>query len=88
MLEFQLQHDLFSRPQRTVWALGFPGGIVVNNLPASAGDPRDRGFRPWVEKIPGVGNGNPLQYSCLERIPLTEEPDGLQSTGSQRVGPN
>ena len=23
-------------------------------------------FAPWVRKIPGVGNGNPLQYSCLE----------------------
>ena len=42
-------------------------------------------FDPWVEKIPGVGNGNPLQYSCL-KIPWTEEPGGLQSVGSQRVG--
>ena len=33
----------------------------------------------------GEGNGNPLQYSCLE-IPWTEEPGGLQSMGSQRVG--
>jgi len=33
----------------------------------------------------GEGNGNPLQYSCLEN-PMTEEPGGLQSTGSQRVG--
>ena len=32
----------------------------------------------------GVGNGNPLQYSCLEN-PI-EEPGGLQSMGSQRVG--
>ena len=23
-------------------------------------------FNPWVRKIPGKGNGNPLQYSCLE----------------------
>ena len=30
----------------------------------------------------GEGNGNPLQYPCLE-IPWTEEPGGLQSTGSQ-----
>ena len=35
---------------------------------------------------PGEGNGNPLQYSCLENsIPWTEEPGGLQSIGSQRV---
>ena len=35
--------------------------------------------------ILGEGNDNPLQYSCLE-IPWTEEPGGLQATGSQRVG--
>ena len=33
----------------------------------------------------GEGNGNPLQYSCLEN-PWREEPGGLQSMGSQRVG--
>ena len=33
----------------------------------------------------GEGNGNPLQYSCLE-IPWVEEPGGLQSMGSLRVG--
>jgi len=27
---------------------------------------RRHGFDPWVGKIPGVGNGKPLQYSCLE----------------------
>ena len=31
---------------------------------------------------PGEGNGNPLQYSCLEN-PWTEEPGGLQSMGLQ-----
>ena len=45
--------------------LGFPGGSVVKNPPASAGDAR-REFNPWVRKIPGEGNGNPRQYSCLE----------------------
>ena len=33
----------------------------------------------------GEGNGTPLQYSCLEN-PWTEEPGGLQSMGSLRVG--
>ena len=33
----------------------------------------------------GEGNGNPLQYSCLEN-PGTEEPSGLPSMGSHRVG--
>ena len=35
-------------------------------------------------RSPGEGNGNPLQYSCLE-IPWTEELGRLQSMGSQRV---
>ena len=44
----------------------------------------------WVQSLnqedsPREGNGNPLQYSCW-KIPWTEEPAGLQSMGSQRVG--
>ena len=39
----------------------FPGGSLVKNLPAYAGD-----ADPWVRKIPKEGNGNLLQYSCLE----------------------
>ena len=35
---------------------------MVKNLPAV----RETGFDPWVGKSPGEGNGNPLQYSCLE----------------------
>ena len=37
--------------------------LAIKKLPANAGDARD-GFSPWVGKIPGGGNGNPLQYSC------------------------
>ena len=49
------------------WDLqGFQGGSVVKNSPANVGDARDTGFIPGSEKIPGEGNGNPLQYSCLE----------------------
>ena len=44
---------------------GFPGGSVVKNLPANAGDARDSGSLPWVRKSPGGGNGNLLQYFCL-----------------------
>ena len=40
--------------------------LVVKNLPANAGDARDVGSIPDSERSPGVGNGNPLQYSCLE----------------------
>ena len=44
---------------------GFPGGSVVNNPPASVGEERDAVLIPGLERSPGVGNGNPLQYSCL-----------------------
>ena len=48
---------------------GFPGGSVVKNQSANAGDVRDVGLIPGLGRSPGVGNGNPLQYSCL-KIPM------------------
>ena len=42
------------------------GGSVVKNLPASARDAGDMGSIPGSGRSPGGGNGNPLQYSCLE----------------------
>ena len=60
----------------------FPGGSEDKVSACNAGD---LGSIPGLGKSPGEGNGNPLQYSCLEN-PMTEEPGGLQSTGSQRVG--
>ena len=47
--------------------MSFQHGTVVKNPPAKARDRRHR-FNLWVGKIPGVGNGNPLQYSCLENF--------------------
>ena len=44
---------------------GFPGGAVVKNLPANAGDSRDSNLIPGLGRYLGVGNGNPLRYSCL-----------------------
>ena len=41
---------------------GFPGGSVVKNPPANEGD---AGSMAGSGRSPGVGNGNPLQYSCL-----------------------
>ena len=41
-------------------------GPVVKNPPANAGDTGDAGSIPRLGRSPGVGNGNPLQYSCLE----------------------
>ena len=49
--------------------LGFPGGSVFKNPPVNAGDV---GLIPGSGRSPGEGNGNPLQYSCLEN------PMGLQ----------
>ena len=46
--------------------MGFPGGSVVKNPPANAGDTRDVGSVLELGRSSGVGNGNPLQYSCLE----------------------
>ena len=42
---------------------GFPGGSVVKNLPVVQGD---EDSIPGLGRSPGEGNGNPLQYSCLE----------------------
>ena len=42
--------------------LGFPGGSVVENLPANPGD---EGLIPELGRSPGEGNGNPLLYSRL-----------------------
>ena len=39
---------------------------MVNNLPSNAGYTRDKDSIPGSGRSPGVGNGNPLQYSCLE----------------------
>ena len=42
--------------------ISYPGGSVVENLPANAGDAASI---PGSGRFPGEGNGNPLQYSCL-----------------------
>ena len=42
--------------------MGFPGGSVVENPPASAGNV---GSIPGLGRSRGEGNGNPLQYTCL-----------------------
>ena len=39
---------------------------MVKNLPANAGEAKDPGSVPGLGRSPGIGNGNPLQYSCLE----------------------
>ena len=45
---------------------GFPGGTMAKNPPAREGKVRNMGSSPGWGRSPGVGNGNPLQNSCLE----------------------
>ena len=58
---------------------------MLKTLPANTGDLRDVGSIPGSGRSPGGGHGNPLHILAW-RIPWTEEPGGLQSIGSQRVG--
>ena len=48
-----------------VW-VAFPGGSVSKEPACNAGDPGDIASIPELERSPGEGQGNPLQYSCLE----------------------
>ena len=64
--------------------LGFPGGSMLKNLPANAGDVGDAGLIPGSGRSPGVRNGTHSSILAQE-IPWTEEPGRLQSIGLQRV---
>ena len=46
-----------------MYYMGFPGGSASKEFACNAGDP---GLIPRLGRCPGEGNGNPLQYSCLE----------------------
>ena len=60
----------------------FRVALVVKNLPDNAEDIRDMGSIPRLGRCLGVGNANPLQYSCLENpIFQVMESGGLQSMG-------
>ena len=65
---------------------GLPGGTVVKNPPANAGDARDASSIPGLGRSPGEGNSNPLQYSCLGDPMPSGAWEVLQSVGTQRVG--
>ena len=62
-----------------------PRCTVVKNLPVSAGDTRDPGLIPGLGRSPGVGNGNPFQYACLENSMDRGASGQLQPLESQRV---
>ena len=72
----------------TVPHVGGPsGGAVVKNPPANAGDIRYVGLIPGLGRSPAGGLA--VHSSILAwRIPWTEEPGGLESMGSHRVGYN
>ena len=60
------QDDL--RGRGYMYTYSFQGGSVVKNTPADTGDAGDTGSIPESGRSSGVGNGNLLQYSCLERF--------------------
>ena len=63
--------------------LGVPGGSVVKNLPANAGDAGDEGSIPGLGRSPGKGNSDPDSSILAWKMPWTEEPGGLSSMRSQ-----
>ena len=66
--------------------LGFPGGSLVKNLPTNTGDTKDAGSILGSGRLPGVENGNQLQYSCLKNSMDSGAWWATVSMGSQRVG--
>ena len=68
--------------------MGIPWWLGSKNRPANARRHKRCRFDPWVGKIP-LEEGMATHSSILaRRISWTEEPDGLQFMGSQRVGHN
>ena len=57
---------------------------MVKKLPANEGDIKDTGLVPGLGRSPGAGQGNPLQYSCVENS-MDRDLGRLQFIGSQRV---
>ena len=65
--------------------VSFPGFLSGSDGKESTCNAGDAGSIPGLGRSPGGGHGCPLQYSCW-KIPWTEDPGGLQSMGSQRIG--
>ena len=71
--------------QFDLWFLDFPGGSEVKVSACNVGD---LGSIPGSGRSPGEGNGNPLQYSCLENPMVGGAWWAIQSMGSQKVRHN
>ena len=80
---FSFPNRNFLLPTSLSWASQV--ALMVKSPSASAGDIRNAGSIPGLGRSPGGGHGSPFQYSCLEN-PMDRGTNGLQSTGSHRVG--
>ena len=73
--------ERMGRDWTSLWGVSFPGGSECGRICLQCRRP---GFDPWLKRIPGKGNGNPLQYSCLEnpmdRSPWWATVHGLQES--------
>ena len=80
-MSFNVDKIWFIRVKTQVHSICFPGGSVVKNLPANAGD---TGSIPGSGRPSGEGNGNPFQCSCLGN-PVDKRTWQFQSMELQRV---
>ena len=82
-LKTQLWAEQVAVSEESIW-----GHLKVvqwqKNPPANAGDVGDTSSIPGSGRSPRGGNGNPLQYACLEN-PVDRGARGLQSMETQRV---
>ena len=62
-------------------SLSFPGGSVSKESPCNTGN---LGFIPWLGRPPRGGQGNPLQYSCLENPHGQRNPAGCSPRGGKQ----
>ena len=79
ILPISIQLSIISIP-----LLGFPGGSNSKESTCQCRRCKRRGFHHWSGKSPGVGDGNPLQYFCLQNS-TDREARQVQSMGLQRV---
>ena len=84
LLEEMIQVVQFIKPHTLFQAFERQVALVVKNLPANTRNATDTDSVPGWARSPGEGNGNPLQYSCLEN-PMDGGPRWAPVHGSQRV---
>ena len=84
ILQFLPKSLIWENNQSLLKQTGFLGGSDGKEFARNAGDP---GLTSGLGRSPGEGNGNPLQYSCLENS-MDKSSGRLQFMGLQRVGHN